>query len=244
MSFNVTFWNKNLEPFFKATESEKHIHFWSLLTQKQNADFEFIFENKHFPWDWSFITENCSEETILDSYEDDELFDKWDWKIATRKFRKETILENLDILTEFIDWQYVINELFNQEFVFEIPKLKITYRLSLLESDKQNEIWKILTAKYPFEKVFPIVEQTFQFDVWKWDWDYISQYEYLPTDFATLNKFKEYINWGIFSNCNSIKRKFEFNKSEWSYQEYFKYVLKYLRTKKLENCRHSFLGLI
>jgi len=74
-SFDVSFWNKNLETFFKATESEKQIHFWSLLTQKQNADFEFIFENKHFPWDWSFITENSSEEAILDSYEEDELFD-------------------------------------------------------------------------------------------------------------------------------------------------------------------------
>ncbi len=226
-SFEVSFWNKNLETFLKATEGEKQIRFWSLLTQKQNADFEFIFKNKHFPWDWIFITENSSEETILDSYEDDELFDKWDWKIATRKINKETILENLDILTEFIDWQYVLDELFIDEFVFEIPKLKIAYRLSLLESDKQNELWKILTAKYPFERIFPIVEQTFQFDVWKWDWDYISKHKLFPTDIATLVKFKNKINWIVFSESKAILQKF--NPSYWdNYKKWQDNTDKYL----------------
>ena len=229
-SFDVSFWNNNLETFFKATESEKQIHFWSLLTQKQNADFEFIFENKHFPWDWSFITENTSEETILDSYEDDELYVKWDWKIATRKISKETILENLDILTEFIDWKYVINEVFNDEFIFDNLKLRIASRLSLLESDKQTEIWQIITAKYPFETIFPIIEKTFEFDVWKWDWEYISSHPHLPNDFNTLKRLKEKIIWNKFSENDSIKRKFEYNKNEWPYKKYFKYVLKYLKT--------------
>lgn len=227
-SFDVSFWNNNLETFFKATESEKQIYFWSLLTQKQNADFEFIFENKDFPWDWSFITENSSIETILDSFEDDELFEKWDWKIATRKFSKEIILENLDILTEFIDWEYVLDVLFNGEFVFEIPKLKIAYRLSQLESDKQNELWKILTAKYPFERLFPIVEQTFQFDVWKWDWDYISNHKLFPTDIRTLNQFTEKINWTIFTESKAIQQKFN-PRSDWkNYKEWENNTDKYL----------------
>lgn len=229
-SFDVSFWNKNLEIFFRATESEKQINFWSLLTQKQNADFEFIFENKHFPWDWTFITENTSEETILDSYEDDELYVKWDWKIATRKISKETILERLDILTEFIDWKYVINEVFNDEFIFDNLKLRIASRLSLLESDKQTEIWQIITAKYPFERIFPIIEKTFEFDVWKWDWEYISSHPHLPNDFNTLKRLKEKIIWNKFSENDSIKRKFTYNKNEWPYKEYFKYVLKYLKT--------------
>ena len=225
-SFDVSYWNKNLEAFYNATESEKQIQFWKTLTQKERTDF--VFANRHFPWDWSFITENTSGESILESFEDDELFKKWDWKIATRKFRKETILENLDILTEFIDWQYVINEVFNQEFVFENTKLKIPYWLSLLESDKQNEIWKILTAKYPFEKVFPIIEQTFQFDVWKWDWDYISNHKLFPTDIATLQKYKYKINWSYFSESKPIQQKFN-PKSDWkNYKEWEDNTDKYL----------------
>jgi ssDNA thymidine ADP-ribosyltransferase, DarT len=226
-TIDVSFWNKNLEAFYKATESEKQIQFWKILTQKERIGF--VFENKHFPWDWTSIAENSSIETILDSYEDDELFEKWDWKIATRKIDKETILENLDILTKFIDWEYTINEIFNNEFVFDNSNLKIAYRLSQLESERQIEIWKILTAKYPFEKIFPLIEKTFDFDVWKWDWEYISSHPHLPNDFKTLNQIKHKIIWVKFSDNESIKRKFEYNKSEWSYNEYFKYILKYLK---------------
>jgi hypothetical protein len=115
-TFDVSFWNKNLEAYYQATENEKQTEFWKSLTRKEKS--EYIFANKHFPWDWTFITENSTIETILDSFDDDELFEKWDWKIATRKLDKETILENLDILTKFIDWKYVINEVFNRKRAF------------------------------------------------------------------------------------------------------------------------------
>ncbi len=225
-TFEVSFWNKNLEAFYKSTESEKQIEFWRTLTQKERTGF--VFENKHFPWDWRFITEKSSKETILNSYKDDELFEKWDWKISTRKIDKETILKNLDILTKFIDWEYTINEIFNNEFVFDNSNLKIAYRLSQLKSERQIAIWKTLTAKYPFEKIFPLIEKTFDFDVWKWDWEYISSHPHLPNDFKTLNQIKHKIIWVKFSDNESIKRKFEYNKSEWTYKEYFKYILKYL----------------
>jgi hypothetical protein len=109
-----------------------------LLTQKENADFEFIFANKHFPWDWSFITENSSEETILDSYEDDELFEKWDWKIATRKLDKETILELFRrFCTIYVDWKYLINDVFSIENELAIDKQlpKIAACLTVVESE-------------------------------------------------------------------------------------------------------------
>lgn len=209
-SFDVSFWNKNLETFFKATESEKQIHFWSLLTQKQNADFEFIFENKHFPWDWTFITENCSEETILDSYEDDELFEKWDWKIATRKLDKETILEYIEDFAQFIDWKYLINEVFTVENELAIDKQlpRIADCLTAVDMEKREEFWKDLTAKFPFETLFPLVEATNQLDVFEWDWNYISNHKNFPTDIRTLKQFSEKINWTVFSECSAIQQKF------------------------------------
>jgi hypothetical protein len=226
-TIDISFWNNNLEAFYKATESEKQTQFWKTLSQKESTDF--VFENKHFPWDWSFITENSSIEIILDSFEDDGIFQKWDWKLATRQIDKETILENLEILTKFIDWKYAINEIFNDEIVFDNSNLNIAYRLSQLEPESQIEIWKILTAKYPFEKIFPLIEKNINFDIWKWDWEYISYHPHLPNDFKTLDLIKHKIIWEKFSDNESIKRKFEYNKSEWSYNEYFKYVLKYLK---------------
>ncbi|MGI6410221.1 MAG: DarT ssDNA thymidine ADP-ribosyltransferase family protein [Bacteroidales bacterium] len=231
-SFNVSFWNKNLEAFYKATESEKQSEFWKSLTRKEKS--EYIFANKHFPWDWSFITENSSEETILDSYEDDELFEKWDWKIATRKIDKDTILELLEDIAQYVDWKYLINDVFTIENELAIDKQlpKIAACLTVVESEKRKEYWKDITCKIPFETLFPIAQATIQLDVFEWDWDFISSHPHLPNDFNTLNQLKDKINWEKFSENESIKRKFEFNKSEWPYQEYFKYVLKYLRTFK------------
>lgn len=229
-TFDVSFWNKKLEAFYNTTESEKQAEFWKSLTRKEKS--EYIFANKHFPWDWSFITENSSEETILDSYEDYELFEKWDWKIATRKIDQETILELPENFAQHLDWKYLINEVFTVENELAIDKQlpKIAACLTVVESEKRKEYWKDITCKIPFETLFPIVQATIHLDVFEWDWVYISNHNHFPTDFRTLNGFKEKINWDIFSSSKAILKKFTYKKEEWTYQEYFKYVLKYLKS--------------
>ena len=225
-TFDVSFWNKNLESFNNATNNEKQSQFWVSLTQKEEQ--AYIFENSHFPWDWTFITENSTEVSILDSFDDIDLFEKWDWKIATRKLDKETILENIDVLSTFIDWEYLINEVYRDEIVFENQELKIAYRLSHLQSENRKLIWHLLTTKYPFSILFPIVNATYQFDVFEWDWAYISNHIHFPTDFGTLNRFKEKINWSVLSENNAIQQKF--NPKSWnSGKEWFSNIDRYLQ---------------
>jgi len=225
-TFDVSFWNKNLESFNNATKNEKQSQFWVSLTQKEEQ--EYIFANSHFPWDWTFITENSTEETILDSFDDIDLFEKWDWKIATRKLDKETIIENIDVLSTFIDWEYLINEVYRDEIVFENQELKIAYRLSHLQSENRKLIWHLLTTKYPFSILFPIVNASYQFDVFEWDWAYISNHIHFPTDFGTLNRFKEKINWSVLSENNAIQQKF--NPKSWnSGKEWFSNIDRYLQ---------------
>lgn len=228
-TFDVSFWNKNLEAFYNTTESEKQVKFWKLLTREEKS--EYIFANKHFPWDWSFITENSTEEIILDSYEDDDLFEKWDWKIATRKINKETVLELLEDFPEYLDWKYLINEVFTVENELAIDKQlpKIAVCLTVVESEKRKEYWKDITCKIPFETLFPIVQATIQLDVFEWDWVYISNHKHFPTDFRTLNMFKENINWDIFSSSQAIQKKFTYKSDEWEYVEFIKYILRYLK---------------
>lgn len=204
-NFSVDFWNKHLEVFYNSTESEKHFAFWNLLTQKESIDF--IFENSHFPWDWDFITKNSSAETILNSFENEEFVEKWNWEVATKKLDKETILDYIEDLTHFIDWEFVINNIFSDEIVFENLKLRVAYRLSQLQSEKRKPIWKLLTSKYPFPLIFEYVEKTFEVPIWEWDWDYISKQK-IPNDFATLTKFKNKINWTVFSDSEEIQKKF------------------------------------
>lgn len=225
-TFDVSFWNKNLESFNNATNNEKQSQFWVSLTQKEEQ--EYIFKNSHFPWDWTFITENSTEETILDSFDDKDLFEKWDWQIATRKLNKETILENIDVLSTFIDWVYLINEVYRDEIVFENQELKIAYRLSHLQSENRKLIWHLLTTKYPFSILFPIINATYQFDVFEWDWAYISNHIHFPTDFGTLNRFKEKINWSVLSENKAIQQKF--NPKSWnSGKEWFSNIDRYLQ---------------
>jgi len=226
-TFDVSFWNKNLEAFYKATESEKQIQFWKSLTQKERTDF--VFANKHFPWDWSFITENSSEETILDSYEDDELFEKWDWEIATRKIDKDTILELLEDIAQYVDWKYLINVVFTVENELAIDKQlpKIAACLTVVDSEKRKEFWKDITCKIPFETLFPIVQATLQLDIFEWDWDFISNHKLFPTDIATLVKFRNKINWTAFSESKAIQQKF--NPSVWdNYKQWEDNTDKYL----------------
>ena len=228
-NFEISFWNEYLEVFDEVSVSSKHLLFWKLLTQKENLSY--ILVNNHFPWDWTFITENSTDETILDSFDDKELFEKWDWEIATRKLDKETILDNLEGFTRFIDWKFLINVVFSIENEFSMDKQlpRIAACLSVVDTEIRKDVWKDLTIKIPFGILFPIVEETIQSNVFEWDWDFISNHTNLPTDSNTIIRFKQKINWSVFSNNRSIKRKFEFKKEEWSnFYEYRNYVLKYL----------------
>lgn len=212
--FDVDFWNKHLKAFYNATDGEKHIQFWTELTQKEEK--EYIFANPHFPWDWNFITKNSSAEIILDNFDDEELLKKWNWEIATRKLDKETILKNLEDLTDFIDWKYLIRDLFEIEDELSINNQlpRIVACLSVLKTEKRNSIWKELTKIYPFETLFNYVIATSQLEVFEWDWEYISNHNYFPTDIHTLNQFKEKINWTIFSESSAIQIKFNRNNGE------------------------------
>jgi len=227
-NLSVDFWNKHLETFFNSTESDRHIEFWSLLTQKESIDF--IFENYHFPWDWNFITQISSAETILDSFDNEELVEKWNWEIATKKLDKETILDYIEDLTHFIDWKYLITEVFEVENELSLEKElpRISACISVLNTEKRKEVWKNLTAKYPFETLFNYVEITYLLDTFEWDWDYISNHKLFPTDIRTLNQFKDKINWTAFSESKAIQQKF--NPDSWDNgKQWFSNIDRYLQ---------------
>lgn len=225
---NLDFINKHLEHFQLIIESDKHRGFWIQLTKRE--ELHFIFDNYHFPWDWAYITENSTEETILKSFDDEELFGKWDWEVATRKLDKEIILDNLEDFSHFIDWKYLINEVFSIEKELsmdgELPR--IADCLSVVNNEVKKDIWKDLTAKIPFETLFPIVEATNNFNVFQWDWDFISNHNHFPTDIQTINRYSQKINWIVFSENNAIQQKF--NPNNWdSGKQWFNNIDRYLR---------------
>ena len=226
---NLDFINSNLEQFHNVTNYESQVEFWEQLTLREER--QFVFDNYTFPWDWSYITENSEVETILDSLGNDGLVEKWDWRIATRKLDKETILDNLEDFARFMDWEFLITEIFTIENELSMDKElpRIAACLSVVDGGTRKHIWKGLTAKIPFETLYPIVQATYKIDVFEWDWNFISNHKYFPTDIATLNQFKQQINWTAFSESNTIQQKFSPN--SWnSGKEWFDNTDSYLQT--------------
>lgn len=228
---NLDFINSNLEQFHNVTNYESQVEFWEQLTLREER--QFVFEHYIFPWDWSYLTENSEAETILESFDDEDLVEKWDWRVATRKLDKETILDNLEDFARFIDWEFLITEVFTIENELAMDKElpRIAACLSVVNSDIRKGVWKDLTAKIPFETLFTIVKATYDINVFEWDWDFISQHKYFPTDIATLNQFKQQINWTCFSESNTIQQKF--NPKSWnSGREWFDNTDNYLQIFK------------
>lgn len=227
-SYDICFWNRHLDAFFKTTAVEKHVAFWSSLTYIENIDY--VLENSNFPWDWQLITSNCSSKSILKSVNDEELLEKWDWQIATPKLGKDNLLANLEKLTRFIEWNWFVNEIFsNAETNLLLRKqvTRIAGCLSVLEIDKRKQIWKYLTACFPFDVLYDLIESTFLIADFEWDWDFVSDHMQFPTDIGTLSKYKDQISWKILSNSVNIKDKF--NPWKWNnIEEWFNNTDKYL----------------
>ncbi|WP_323823360.1 DarT ssDNA thymidine ADP-ribosyltransferase family protein [Algoriphagus sp. C2-6-M1] len=226
-SFDISFWNRHLEAFHYTTNNEKHSLFWELLTQQEKPSF--IFSNPHFPWDWSLVTDTTSIETIVKSLKDEDLIIKWDWEIATRKLDKETILENLEVLTHYVNWSFIINEVFavENELRLDNQLSRVAACLSILEDEKRKEYWKELTAVYPFPQLFGYVNATYNLKEFEWDWDMISNHDHFSTDLRTLNRFKIYLNWSIFSGSKAIIQKFDFGNWD-NFHNWFKSTDSYL----------------
>lgn len=225
-TFEISFWNKHLQAFLTTTQHENQNEFWKSLTKKETT--EYIFANLHYPWDWSFITDNSSEEIILDSFSDEELLGKWDWRIATKKIDTAIIVNDLEGFAPYVDWQFLINEVFTIENELSNTQLpRVAACLTILNIDERREIWKVLTAKFPFEIILPLLQATSKFDIFEWDWDFISNHELFATDIRSLEYFSEKINWSIFAESKAIQKKF--NRDSWNDgKEWFKNIDRYL----------------
>ena len=231
----IKFWNEHLINFEKNTNNAANNLFWIHITKGENV--EFILSNYDFPWDWTYFTENCSAEVIVESNEDENLISKWDWQIATRKFEKDFILENLEEFAQFWDWEYILKDVFSVDIELrieggELPR--IASCISILDSQRKKGLWKILTSFYTIESLFQNLEVTSNIDVFEWDWDTISANKHLPIDLVSLYNFKDKLNWSILSNNNSIQDQFNYVNWGKNRNNYFDNIVKYLKQFKKE----------
>jgi hypothetical protein len=226
----ITYWNENLLSFEKNTDSDLNRLFWNQISRDE--DIGFIISNFHFPWDWTYITETCSVDIIIESNEDENLISKWNWQIATRKFDKETILNYLEEYTQFWDWGFIIKDVFSIEIDLSLENgnlTRVAACISTLETEKKVGVWKLLTSLFSIETLKNYIETTSSIDVFEWDWDTISGQKHLPTDLLSLNKIQNKLNWSILSESESIQKKFSYNNWGKDRKGCYDNIVKYLK---------------
>ncbi|WP_229219055.1 DarT ssDNA thymidine ADP-ribosyltransferase family protein [Dyadobacter sediminis] len=228
-TLGVEFWNQHLDSFFISTDSLRQVDFWKELTKLQTENF--VLSNTRYPWDWDFVTENISSSTIAKSLNSEVLLEKFNWEIATRKIDRVTILDRMEYLSPFLDWKYLINDLFSveSELVLGREFERIVACIASLNHKLRAELWKYLTRIYAFDVLFHYVELTYDLESYDWDWDFLSGHKYFPTDMGSLHKYKHRINWSVLSGSQLVIQKF--SRDTWnSNKEWLVNINGYLRS--------------
>ena len=158
--------------------------FWSAASKQ--VDLDFILGNPQMKWDWEFLTKKTLPERDL---QDDE-------------FRSQ--------YAAYIYWPHIISE------VIPIGDLANT---SVLESIAKNltktgtqaatNAWTVLTKILPPHLLWDKIDQTLENDLFKWDWDFISNSEKIKLEKTVLNKYADKLNWEYLSRNDVLKKFFD-----------------------------------
>lgn len=191
-------------------EGEVQHNFWLEVTRRVSIDF--VFNQSHYPWDWSFLTKNTSKELILTYLE--ALKDKWDWiYLTTRIFTLEEIKQLCGEQPEtasYWDWSYLLAQVYTSNAI-ELDFEFISRAISQIEEEEYfRKAWSQLTKKvtvdFLYEKLMPFDDGR----LIALDWTYISSVQRLPWDnFSFIDRYVSNWDWNQLSKNSKINNKFK-----------------------------------
>ncbi len=153
------------------------------------CELDFIFDNPDLFWDWSLVTkERISSELLLDD----------DFQVE---------------YASYIHWPYLIDKFISP--IDLTPKNKLPSLAVLISQSPEsviNESWSVITKKILPNDLWRYIEETIQFDIFTWDWNYISSSKVIPIDHRFLSTYSEKINWKLLSTNSTLSSSFQFNK--------------------------------
>ncbi|WP_417558321.1 DarT ssDNA thymidine ADP-ribosyltransferase family protein [Mesoflavibacter zeaxanthinifaciens] len=224
----VSFWYLHLDEINSKISITDHPEFFTSITEAQ--DFDIILKKLNFNWDFDYLSKHIEVDQIVRSLTEEKIRDQWDWQIITPRFEKSTIYSNLEELKDYLDWPYIISEVFNVEtdLSLETNLEQIAECLANLTQDKNDAAWMALTNKYPIEILFSYIEKTKGKEFFNWNWEAISANKHLKVDLVSINNLRSELNWKVFSGNEAINKIFN-PEEDWSnFKEYIQYVRKYL----------------
>ena len=211
-------------------EGEVQLDFWQEVTRRASIDF--IYNQSHYPWDWSFLTKNTTKELISTNLE--ALKDKWDWVyLTTRVFVLEEIKQlcgELPVTTSYWDWSYLLAQVYTTDAI-ELDFEFISRVLSQIEDEEYfRKAWSQLTKKvtvdFLYEKLMPFDDGKLVAPDWtyisslkrfrwesvdfinqylsKWDWKELSKNNKVISDYKHLRRYRQYWDWDYVSEKGSF----------------------------------------
>ncbi|HPT01401.1 MAG TPA: DarT ssDNA thymidine ADP-ribosyltransferase family protein [Bacteroidales bacterium] len=243
--------------FFKAnvlSYLEINSGCWKDVTEKSSK--EFILNHIDYNWDWSILTKRFCSTIKIDSLGNPKWVNKWDWNYLTTNIDLSIIEDKLDLYLEYWDWDYLSINL-NKEFVINhLPEyndywnwdmlLKKRFEKGDLQPSKyltevakciyvfneelKQQLWKTITSKFDYEELENLVSQTFNQDVFQWDYSYFYDLtSFNPRQY--LNENIEFVDWKTLSGSIALNKSFQYDKSLFSYEVWLKDIFRLLKNK-------------
>lgn len=171
---------------------------------------EVILEMDELDWNWIVVTRQALKEGKMDKQLKDDYAHLWDWK---------TLLE-MDYLPEQLQLENELTE--------------IATLISLTINDENSRrAWKYITSVYPVNLIWNAINVTTNFEIFKWDWDYLSSSGKMPMGIHSMEMYAENINWEIFSGNTFLNQLFRYDREMFSSRSTWTiHVLKYLERFK------------
>lgn len=250
---------QTLEDIFDAANVlaylEANLESWTDVTEKSSK--EFILKHIDYNWDWSILTKRFCSTIKIDSLGNPKWINKWDWHYLTKNIDLSIIEEKLDLYLDYWDWDYLSIQL-DKEFVvknlpdynnywnwvillnkrFEKSDLQLSKHLavvaaciSVFDGELKLQLWKIITSKFDFDELEDLILQTYNQDVFHWDYAYF----YNMPDFHALKyveKYSDCTDWKIISESGKLNKEFRHNSKQTSEDVWLNYIKRQLDNPK------------
>ncbi len=158
-----------------------------------------------------YLTSKCDVDFILDN---PDLF--WDWSLVTKERLSSELLLKDDFQIEYasnIHWPYLIDQYISSVDLASAKKLtSLAVLISQAPGYVISDSWSVITKKIAPNDLWKYIEETIQFDIFTWDWNYISSSNVIPIDHKFLLSYSSKINWKLLSGNNTLSSFFQFSK--------------------------------
>lgn len=159
----------------------------------------------------SYLSEKCELDFILDN---PDLL--WDWNLVTKNRISSELLLDDDFQVEYasyIHWPYLIDKFVSATDLTPTNKLQsLAVLISQSPESVIKESWSIITKKILPNDLWKFIQETLQFDIFPWDWNYISSSKVIPIDHSFLSTYSDKINWKLLSSNSTLSSFFQFSK--------------------------------